>query len=86
MAIKRIEKPENQSKDNSKEKADELFNRLNNAKKSNDSKFVQISLRVEETALNKIKNISSLMGIGKSGGIRYAINRLIKDWENDLLP
>lgn len=86
MAIKRIEKPENQSKDNSKEKADELFNRLNNAKKSNDSKFVQISLRVEETALNEIKHISCLMGIGKSGGIRYAINRLIKDWKNDLLP
>lgn len=45
-------------------------------------KFVQISLRVEESKLKQIAQIGDHFGsTGQSGGIRYAINKTVQDFE-----
>lgn len=78
-----------------RKKADEIFSKFNDSKmeglieaKRSDKKFVQISLRVEEAKLKQITRIGDMLGSGQSGGIRYAINKAIKEFEksgNDIL-
>lgn len=77
MAVAR--KPINNS--NASERADEVFNNLNENKRSlsDEMNLVQLTIRLDKEAIKKLSAIAKEMGLGKSAAVRYAVNRFIKE-------